>query len=58
LEDLSLKEYQRFYDGFTEEIKEKIKLEKAVNSRNHKGGTATAAVLERIREFEKNSGKK
>jgi len=58
LEDLSLKEYQRFYDGFTEEIKEKIKLEKAVNSRNHKGGTATAAVLERIREFEKNSGEK
>ena len=55
LEDLSLKEYQKFYAGFGEEIKEKIKLEKAVSSRNHQGGTATAAVLERIREFEKNS---
>lgn len=58
LEDLNLKEYQKFYAGFTEEIKEKIKLEKAINSRNHKGGTATTAVLERIREFEKNSGGK
>jgi len=58
LEDLSLKEYQKFYAGFTEDIKEKIKLEKAVNSRIHKGGTATAAVKERISEFEKNSEKK
>jgi len=53
LEDLTLKEYQKFYAGFAKDIKEKIKLEKAVNSRNHKGGTATAAVQERIREFEK-----
>jgi len=53
LEDLNLKEYQKFYAGFAKDIKEKIKLEKAVNSRNHKGGTATAAVQERIREFEK-----
>jgi argininosuccinate lyase len=58
LEDLSLKEYQKFYKGFTEDIKEKIKLEKAINSRNHKGGTATVAVLERIREFEKSSVEK
>jgi argininosuccinate lyase len=58
LEDLSLKEYQKFYNGFTEEIKERIKLENAVNSRNHKGGTARAAVLERIKEFEKSSGEK
>jgi argininosuccinate lyase len=57
LADLTLKEYQKFYDGFTEEIKERIKLEKAVNSRKHKGGTATSAVLERIREFEKSSKK-
>jgi Argininosuccinate lyase len=58
LENLSLKEYQKFYGGFTEEIKERIKLEKAVNSRNHKGGTASSAVMERIREFEKSSAKK
>ena len=58
MKDLSLKEYQKFYAGFAEDIKDSIRLEMAVNSRNHKGGTATAAVLERIREYEKNSGKK
>jgi argininosuccinate lyase len=57
LENLTLKEYQKFYNGFTQDIKTKIKLENAVNSRKHTGGTATAAVLERIREFEKSSGK-
>jgi argininosuccinate lyase len=57
LENLTLKEYQNFYDGFTDEIKQKIRLENAVNSRKHTGGTATKAVLERIREFEKSSGK-
>jgi argininosuccinate lyase len=57
LENLTLKEYQNFYDGFTNNIQTKIKLENAVNSRKHPGGTATKAVLERIREFEKSSGK-
>jgi len=57
LENLTLKEYQKFYNGFTEDIQTKIKLENAVNSREHIGGTATSAVLERIREFEKSSGK-
>ena len=57
LEILTLKEYQKFYNGFTGDIQTKIKLEHAVNSRKHTGGTATAAVLERIREFENSSGK-
>jgi argininosuccinate lyase len=57
LENLTLKEYQNFYKGFTDDIHKKIKLENAVNSRKHTGGTATAAVLERIKEFEKSSGK-
>jgi argininosuccinate lyase len=57
LENLTLKEYQKFYNGFTQDIQTKIKLENAVNSRKHTGGTATKAVLERIREFEKSSGK-
>jgi argininosuccinate lyase len=57
LDNLTLKEYQNFYNGFTDDIRKKIKLENAVNSRKHTGGTATAAVLERIREFEKSSGK-
>ncbi len=57
LDTLTLKEYQNFYNGFTDDIQKKIKLENAVNSRKHTGGTATKAVLERIREFEKSSGK-
>jgi len=57
LENLTLKEYQKFYDGFTDDIQKKIKLENVVNSRKHTGGTAKAAVLERIREFEKSSSK-
>ena len=57
LENLTLKEYQKFYNGFTHDIQKKIKLENAVNSRKHTGGTAAAAVLERIREFEKSYGK-
>jgi argininosuccinate lyase len=55
MDELSLIEYQKFYKGFAADIKESLKLEKAVNSRRHKGGTATAAVLERIKEIEKAS---
>ena len=57
LETLTLVEYQKFYNGFTKDVKTKIKLESAVNSRKHTGGTSTAAVLERIREFGNISGK-
>jgi argininosuccinate lyase len=58
LDQLSLKDYQKFYEGFSADIKENIKLEQAVNSRNHIGGTATKAVRGRIKEIEKNSSKK
>ena len=58
LDQLSLKDYQKFYKGFSADIKENIKLEKAVNSRNHIGGTSTTAVMGRIKEIEKNSGEK
>ena len=54
LDNLTLKEYQEFYKDFTADIKNIIKLGKAVNSRKHIGGTAPAAVLKRINEFEKN----
>lgn len=57
LKSLTLKEYRSFYQGFTEEIKSIIKLDKAVNARKHTGGTATLAVLKRIKEFEKSFGK-
>ncbi|MCX5848321.1 MAG: argininosuccinate lyase, partial [Deltaproteobacteria bacterium] len=42
LENLTLKEYQKFYKGFTDDIQNTIKLERAVNSRKHTGGTATS----------------
>jgi argininosuccinate lyase len=54
LDSLTLKEYQIFYKGFTADIKNIIKLDKAVNSRKHTGGTATTSVLMRIKDFEKN----
>jgi argininosuccinate lyase len=53
LEDLSLKEYQKFDKCFAEDIRNKTKVESAVNSRKHTGGTATKAVMQRIKEFEK-----
>ena len=58
LEELTLEEYQNFHKRFNEDIQSRIKLETAINSRRHLGGTATTAVLERIREFEKSLGKK
>ena len=56
--DLSLKDYQKFHAGFKEDIMARIKLDHSVNARRHRGGTATSAVKERIREFEKKFGKK
>jgi argininosuccinate lyase len=57
LVNLTLREYQNFDKCFTDDIKNIIKLEKAVNSRKHTGGTATKTVLQRIKEFEKSIGK-
>ncbi|PKN04055.1 MAG: argininosuccinate lyase, partial [Deltaproteobacteria bacterium HGW-Deltaproteobacteria-9] len=56
--DLGLKDYQKFHAGFKEDLMPRIKLENSVNARRHRGGTATSAVKERIREFEKKFGKK
>lgn len=53
LDNLSLEDYQKFYKGFDNNIHEIIRLEKAVNSRNHIGGTASIAVKRRIQEIEK-----
>jgi argininosuccinate lyase len=57
LAELKLEDYKKYYSGFASDIQDVIKLENAVNSRKHQGGTATAAVLERIKEIEKSSGK-
>jgi argininosuccinate lyase len=58
LADLSLRDYQKFYAGFEADIAFRIKPENSVNARRHRGGTATSAVQERIREFERSFGKK
>lgn len=58
LDELSFKEYQNFSENFEVDIKEKIKLEKAVNSRKHIGGTGETAVMARIKQIEKKSDKK
>ena len=58
LADLGLNDFQEFYAGFNADIASRIKLENSVNARKHRGGTATAAVKERIREFEKSLSKK
>lgn len=58
MDQLSLQDYKQFYDGFNDDIREYIKLEKAVNSRRHIGGTATKAVMGRIKEIGKKTGKK
>lgn len=58
LEDLSLTDYRKFYKGFEADIALRIRPENSVQARRHPGGTAPAAVRERIREFEKNLRKK
>jgi argininosuccinate lyase len=58
LADLRLNDYQKFYAEFKSDITARIKLENSVNARKHRGGTAQAAVKERIREFEKSLSKK
>ena len=57
LAELKLEDYKKYYSGFASDIQDVIRLENAVNSRKHQGGTATATVLERIKEIEKSSGK-
>ncbi len=56
--DLELNDYQKYYAGFKADLDSRIKLENSVNARKHRGGTATTAVKERIREFEKILNKK
>ena len=57
LDELTLHEYRTFYAGFDADIASRIKIENSVGARRHHGGTATSAVKERIREFEKRLGK-
>ena len=58
LDSLTLKEYQKFDARIQADIQGRIKLEQAVHVRSHRGGTSAKAVLQRIKEFEKNFVKK
>ena len=53
LHDLTLGEFKSFYEGFDPEVTKRIQLKNSVDARRNYGGTATYAVRERIREFEK-----
>jgi argininosuccinate lyase len=57
LNDLTLEEYRSFHENFAGDIKNRISLKNAVNSRQHTGGTAMKNVMQRIKEFEKSLGK-
>jgi len=52
LADLSLTEFRRYYKGFEEDIYERLAAEACVDRRKGTGGTATEAVLKRIREID------
>ncbi len=52
LTSLTLSEWKRFSPDFKEDILNFASLEKAVERRNHIGGTAKKQVLKRIREIE------
>lgn len=52
--DLTVKEYQAHSKVIKKDIYSRIKLENAVNSRKHTGGTAVKTVMQRIEEIEKN----
>jgi argininosuccinate lyase len=58
LHQLTLKEYRKFNESFTADIQKSINLKKSVNSRRHQGGTASAAVMKRIREIEESAAEK
>ncbi|HDQ04867.1 MAG TPA: argininosuccinate lyase [Deltaproteobacteria bacterium] len=57
LAQLSLAEYRKFYKGFSDDIYDVIRLEKAIGARKHTGGTAASSVTKRIKEIEKNKNK-
>jgi argininosuccinate lyase len=48
LDDISIKEFKNFHDGFEEDIKDAISLENCLNKRNSFGGTAPTDVERQI----------
>jgi argininosuccinate lyase len=58
LQELKLDEFRNFNESFAADIQKSVNLVKSINSRRHQGGTASAAVLKRIREIEKSTTEK
>jgi argininosuccinate lyase len=52
LSSLTLKELQKYYQGFEEDIFLRLNIEHGIGARNHVGGTAQETVLKRIRSME------
>ena len=56
LEEISLREFRKFYTGFDDGVYAVIPVKKAVNARVTLGGTAKREVLRQIQEAEKKTG--
>jgi argininosuccinate lyase len=52
LDQLTLEEFRQFYNGFDKDIYRYLTAENSVNMKNVIGGTATEAVLKRIKDIE------
>ncbi|HEU18395.1 MAG TPA: argininosuccinate lyase [Deltaproteobacteria bacterium] len=51
LESLTIEEFKRFYDGFADDVFERVDVERSVNARNIPGGTSQEMVMRRIKEI-------
>jgi argininosuccinate lyase len=52
LESLTIEEFKGFYDGFSEDVFDRVTVERSVEGRNTLGGTSREMVMRRIREIE------
>jgi argininosuccinate lyase len=52
LKSLSIEEFKSFYDGFADDVFERITVEQSVDARNIPGGTSHEMVMRRIKEID------
>jgi len=52
LESLTIEEFKGFYDGFADDVFERVTVERSVNARNIPGGTSQEMVTRRIKEID------
>ncbi len=52
LQSLTIEEFRGFYDGFADDVFERVTVERSVNARNIPGGTSQEMVVRRIKEID------